>query len=125
MNEKNVKITKQAHAFKNYASSHNVEILNHLNPKLQLKDTKSAIKKKLKKLLTGLTGFTFLTILVLVIKKMESESKTKYNTFYSHSKAETIINDSDIDDNVIKSVYDTVISTIQNFLGKRSGYTTD
>ena len=103
MNEKNVKITKQAHAFKNYAISHNVEILNHLNPALQLKDTKSAIKKKLKKLLTGLTGFTFLKILVLVIKKMESESKTKYNTFYSHSKAETIINDSDIDDNVIKS----------------------
>ena len=44
-----------------------------------------------------------MTILVLVIKKMESESKTKYNTFYSHSKAETIIDDSDIDDNVIKS----------------------
>ena len=32
LNEKNVKITKQAHAFVGYASSDNVEILNSFNP---------------------------------------------------------------------------------------------
>ena len=53
--------------------------------------------------------------LVLVLKKIESEDKTKYDTFHSHSKAETIINESDIDDNVLKSVYITVISNIQKF----------
>ena len=31
-----------------------------------------------------LTGFKFVTTLVLVIKKIESESKTRYDTFYSH-----------------------------------------
>ena len=46
LNEKNVKVTKRAHAFKGYASSHNVEILNSVNPELQLKDTESAIKNK-------------------------------------------------------------------------------
>ena len=35
--------------------------------------------------------------LVLVFTKNDSEDKTKYDTFYSHSKAETIINESDID----------------------------
>ena len=48
-NEKNIKITKRAHVFKGYASSYNVEILNSFNPELQLKDTESWIKNKLKK----------------------------------------------------------------------------
>ena len=48
-NEKNIKITKRAHVFKGYGSSYNVEILNSFNPKLQLKDTESAIKNKLQK----------------------------------------------------------------------------
>ena len=48
-NEKNIKITKRAHVFKGYASSYNVEILNSVNPELQLRDTESGIKNKLKK----------------------------------------------------------------------------
>ena len=43
-------------------------------------------------LLTQLKGFKFVTTLVLLFKKIESENKTMYDTFYSHSKAGTIIN---------------------------------
>ena len=120
-----MKITKQAHAFKGYASSYNVEILNSFNPELQLKDTESAIKNKLKELLTELRGFKFVTTLVLVFRKIESGDKTKYDTFYSHSKAETIINESQIDNNIFKSIYTTVISNIQKFFGKDSGWIVD
>ena len=42
---KKCKITKQAHAFKGYASYYSVDILNSFNPELQLKDTESAIKR--------------------------------------------------------------------------------
>ena len=35
---------------------------------------------------------------MLLLKKIESKDKTKYDTFYSSSKAEIIINKSDIDD---------------------------
>ena len=52
--------------------------------------------------------------LVLVFTKNDSEDKTKYDTFYSHSKAETIINESDID-GVFKLNYITVISNIQKY----------
>ena len=48
LNEKNVKITKRSHAYKSYASSSNVDILNSFNPEFQLKDTKSVIKNNLK-----------------------------------------------------------------------------
>ena len=55
--------------------------------------------------------------LVLVFKKTESEEKTKYDTFYSNTKAEIIINESDIDD-VFKSICTTIISNIQKSLEK-------
>ena len=53
--------------------------------------------------------------LVLEIKKIESADKAKYNTFWSNSKAETIINESDIDD-VFESIYG--ISNLKKSLGK-------
>ena len=43
-----------------------------------------------------------------MFKKVESEDKTKYDNFYSSSKAEIIINESDIDD-VFQSIYTTII----------------
>ena len=43
-----------------------------------------------------------------MFEKIETDDRTKYDTFYSHSKAETIINESDIDD-VFESIYTTII----------------
>ena len=65
-----------------------------------------------------------MTTLVLVFKKTESEDKTKYDDFYSSSKAEIIINEGDIDD-VFQSFYTTVITNTQKYLGKRSGWIID
>ena len=39
-----------------------------------------------------------MTALVLVFKKIESDDKTKYDTFCSNSKIEIIMNESNIDD---------------------------
>ena len=49
--------------------------------------------------------------LVSVFKKIESEDKAKYDSFYSSSTAE-IINKSGIDD-VLKSVYIAIKQSIQ------------
>ena len=61
-----------------------------------------------------------MTTLVLVLQKTESEDKTTYDNFYSSSKAEIIINESDSDD-VFQSVYTTIKKNIQKSLGKGSG----
>ena len=79
MKEKYVKIIKQAHAFKGYASSYNIEI--SFNLELQPKESESAIKNKLNKLLSELRGFKFVKTLVLVLKKIESKDKTEYYNF--------------------------------------------
>ena len=113
--QKNIKITKQENA-----SSYIVEILNLFNPELQPKDTESTIKSKLIELSTQLKGFKFVKTLVLVFKKRESEDETKFDNFYSRSKAELFINKSDIDD-VFQSVYAKIITNIQKCLGKGSG----
>ena len=54
--------------------------------------------------------------LIELKKKIESKDKTKYDNFYSRSRAEIIINESDIDD-VFQSIYTTVITNIQKSLG--------
>ena len=43
------KTTKPVHSFQNYAHIYKVEILNSSNPELQLKNTESVIKNKLKR----------------------------------------------------------------------------
>ena len=55
---------------------------------------------------------------------MGNDDKRKYNTFYAHLKKETAINESNTDD-VFVSIYTAIISSIQNILGKDSGYTID
>ena len=74
--------------------------------------------------MTRLKGFKFVTTSALVFKKIESEDKIKYDTFYSNSDAELIINESDIDD-VFQSIYSKKISKMQKSLGKRSGWVID
>ena len=76
--EQIVKITKLAHALKKFASSYNIETLNSLNIELQLKDTESALKKKLIDLLTQLKDLKFRTTSAVVFRKIEN--------FYSNSK---------------------------------------
>ena len=65
--------------------------------------------------MTQLKGLKLVTALVLVFKMIENEDKTKYDTFYSHSKAENITNESDTDD-VFQSICTTIISNIPNSL---------
>ena len=46
------------------------------------------------------------------------------DTFYSHSKEKTIINESTFD-NVFKSIYTKITSSMQNSVGKGSGWVID
>ena len=115
---------KRSHVDKSYASSYNVDILNSFNHELQFKNTEYTVRSKLIDLLSKLRGFKFVTMLVIESRKIESDGAAKYITFCSNSNAETIINESDIDD-VFESIYTTFISKIQKYLGKGSGWITD
>ena len=102
---------KRARAYKGYARTYSVEILNSFGLELQLKDTEYVIRNKLIDLATELKGIKFVTTLFLELKKIESDDKRKHDTFYSNSKAEAIINESEID-NAFESIFSTFISNI-------------
>ena len=51
-----------------------------------------------------------------MFKKIESDDKTKYDTFCSDSKTETVINEIDIND-VFESIY-AIISNMQKSVAK-------
>ena len=59
-----------------------------------------------------------------MFKKVESDGKTKYDTFYSNLKAKTIINESKVAD-VFEPFYTTIISNMQTYLGKFSDWIID
>ena len=63
---------------------------------------------------------THLRISFRLKKKNENDDKTKYGTFYSHSKTKATINKSNIDD-VFELIYTTLYQTYKTFLGKDSG----
>ena len=58
-----------------------------------------------------------MTKLVLEFKNIESDDKTKYDTFYLNSKTEAIINERDICD-VLKPIYSTTRSNMKKSLRK-------
>ena len=51
LSQKTVNITKREHEFKGFASTYDVEILNSFNAEIQIKDSESVIKSKLRELL--------------------------------------------------------------------------
>ena len=102
-------------------STYNVEILNSFNLELELKDSEFAITNKLINFLCELRGFILVTTLVVKCKKKkrkEKDDETKYTTFSSNSKAEILINESDIDD-TFESIYAIVIYNHIKILWKR------
>ena len=48
-----------------------------------------------------------MTTFALDLKKIDSDDKTNYTTFYSNSKTETFLNESEIDD-VFESIYTNI-----------------
>ena len=103
------------------ASTYHVTILNSFNTELQLKNTEFEIRNKLIKLLNELRGLEFVAILVVELKKTESVDDARR---YSISKAETIDNESNIDD-VFKSTYTKITSNLEKSFGKGSVWIID
>ena len=98
------------------------QILLTMNYDLKILNLQPKINQKI---LTELKGLKFGAALILVLQKIEGEDKAIHDTFSQHPKAGTIINEGNIGANVIKSIYATVISNIQQFLGKGSGWIID
>ena len=52
-------------------------------------------------------------------KKTINEDETKYSIYYSKLKAETSIDDADID-SLFESIYSTIMRKIQKYIGQKA-----
>ena len=66
-------------------------------------------------------GFKFVAKLLSEFQTIEHVDETKFTTFYSNWKVETIITKSNIDD-ILEPIYTAIISNIQKYAGKGSGW---
>ena len=88
LHEKDVKISKQSHAYRDYVSTCNVDTLYSFSHELE----------ELINFFFELRAFKLVITLVLEFEKIEKDDETKYTIFYSNSNAETTINEGDIND---------------------------
>ena len=100
----------QSNSSDNCVHHYNVEILNLVDPELQLINNKPVIKNKLKELLSELKKFKVQTILVLLVLDYKKRNDCKI----FHSSAKLIANDSDIDE-ASKSMHQSIMTKIKNY----------
>ena len=100
----------QSNSSDNCMHHYNVEILNLLDPGIQLIDTKPVIKNKLKELLSELRKFKVQAILTLDHKKRNDRK-------IFHSCTKLITSDSDINE-ACKSMHQSIVTKIKIMLMK-------
>ena len=100
----------QLSSSENCVHHYNVEILNLIDSKLRLINTKPVIKNQLKELLNEFKKFNVQTILVLDYKK-----RSDHKIF--HSSTKLIANYSEIDE-AIKSMHQSIMTKIRNYVDK-------
>ena len=121
---KNETIRKHYHTYRGYVITYNADIFSSFNPKLQLKNTKSATENKLKYLLSELRESIYVMTLVIEFEKIERDDATKNSTFDPNPKAETVINEGDT--NVLfQSIYSPLHQKYKQKIGKGVGWIID
>ena len=117
MPEKNVKLTRQSHAFISYANTYKSWCFEFYQSWTTDKNTESAIIIKLKDSLNEFRGFKFVTTMTLEFERIEKMIKQNKALFNSNSKAEKTINKSEI--HLFESICGAIISNTQKYLGCR------
>ena len=85
-------ITEVLKAFKRYARSYKVEIVDHKDPLIQLEATKSSIKDLFKDLLNEMKDFKYQITVKALLSKEKGNGDIEYSSVYFNSVTKTVIN---------------------------------
>ena len=85
-------ITEVSKAFKRYAKSYKVEIVDNKDPFLQLEASKSSIKDLFKDLLNEMKGFKYQITEAVLLSKEKRNGDIEYSSVYFNSITKTVIN---------------------------------
>ena len=85
-------ITEVSKAFKMYAISHKVEIVNHEDPLVQLAASKRNIKELFEDVLNEMKGFKYQITVTVLLSKEKGNGDIEYSSVYFNSISKTVIN---------------------------------
>ena len=113
-------VKKIAEAFKRYAKSYSIEIINKKDPLTQLYSSKLCIQNSFKVLLYEMKGFKYQITMHVTLKKNKLNGNTEYAGVYLNSFIKTLINDN-FKDSIDKS-FEESLYRLDNWVNEGSGW---
>ena len=110
-------LIKTDHAFRGYAMSYKVELIEKRNPNKQLEASKSSIKDLFCGLSNETKGFKYQTMLKVILKKYKS-TEIEFAPIYFNSATKTVINHK----LSFKNAFQEILYRIDNFINEGSGW---
>ena len=119
--KRKIKINEKAKALKGYTKSFEIGIKNNKDPLKQLQSTRKGIKFHIKSILKSMKGLKFVENLKVTFKK-NSKNEIITKTAYFNSKPKTIINKTQITEELQSSKHEILNITAQ-WISEGSGWT--
>ena len=85
-------ITEVSKAFKRYARSYKVQVVDSRDPLVQLETSKSRIKELFKDLLNEMEGFKYQITVAILLTKEKGNGEIEYSSVYFNSMTKSVIN---------------------------------
>ena len=115
---KDLSVKEISEAFKRYAKSYRVEIVDKKDPMIQLYSSKGRVSKLFGELLGEMKGFKYHITLFITLKKNKLDGTVEYAAVYLNSFVKTVIN-YDFDDSIDKSISE-ILFRLDNWINKGS-----
>ena len=106
-------------AFKRYARSYKVEIIDPKDPLIQLEASKSSIKDLFKDLLNEMKSFKYQTTVTVLLSKQKINGDIEYAPVYFNSATKTVINS---DKYGLHNSFQEILYKIDNCIHEECGW---
>ena len=111
-------VIKTDNAFRRYAMSYKVEILEKNDPIIQLEISKSRIKDFFSNLLNEIKGFKYQMTLKVILKKYKPSGETEFRSVYFSSTTKTVINHKFS----LENTFQEILYRTDNWINEGSGW---
>ena len=111
-------VVKKSKAFKEYARSYKVEIIDSRNPLVQLEASKSSTKDLFKDLLNEIKGFKYQATVTVLLYKHKMNENIEYSPVYFNSATKTVINSDKYD---LDKCFQEILYRIDSWINEGSG----
>ena len=113
-------VKKVAEAFKRYAKSFNIKIVDKKDPLVQLYSSKPCIKDLFKELLLEMKGLKYQITINVTVKKKKVDDSTEYADVYFNSLFKIVINDNF--EHLIGKSFEEILYRVDNWINEGSGW---